>query len=149
MRLLNALCLLAVLLPLSACQFLTGNAREDEMARGFSPDELVGPQWVVEDIADQGMIDASRVTLNFDASGRVYGNASCNGYSGQYKQAGDAWTFSQLITTKKMCPKALMEQEQRFTAVLSQVDEIRRDASGALILLSPQGHRIVARVQTP
>lgn len=149
MRLLTGSCLLAVLLTMSACQFLAGNVRGDEMSRGFSPDELIGPEWVVEDIAGQGIIDASRVTLNFDTQGRVYGNASCNGYSGQYKQAGDAWTFSQLITTKKLCPPALMEQEQRFTAVLTQVDEIRRDDTGALVLTSPEGHRILARVQTP
>ena len=147
MRLLTALCLSVVMLTLSACQLLSGHAREHEMSRGFSPDELLGPEWVVEDIAGQGLIDASRVTLNFDAEGRVYGKASCNGYSGQYQQAGDAWTISQLITTKKLCPPALMEQEQRFTAILAKVDSMGRDDSGALILSDPDGQRIVARAE--
>lgn len=149
MRLLNALCLSAAVLTLSACQLLSGHARDHEMSQGFSPDELVGPEWVVENIADQGIVDASRVTLNFDSEGRVYGKASCNGFSGQYQKTGDAWTFSQLITTKKLCPPALMTQEQRFTAILTKVDTIGRDDTGALVLSDPDGQRIVARAEHP
>ncbi len=147
MRLFTALCLSVAALTLSACQLLSGHAQEHEMSRGFSPDELVGPEWVVENIADQGIVDASRVTLNFDGKGRVFGKASCNGYSGQYEKTGEAWTFSQLITTKKLCPPALMTQEQRFTAILAEVETIGRDASGALVLTDSAGQRIVARAE--
>ena len=49
---------------------------------------LQAGEWVVEDINRGGLIDRSRVTLNFGNDGRVSGRASCNNYVGAYQVDG-------------------------------------------------------------
>jgi len=106
---------------------------------------LRGAEWVVEDIATAGIIDRSRVTLEFGADGRVTGQASCNRYAGEYELTGEGLRIGKAAVTKRACAAALMRQEQRFLAVLAAVLRFEFTADGALALIASDGSRIVAR----
>ena len=107
---------------------------------GGAPARLLqGVEWVVEDIHGGGIIDRSRVTLNFWQDGRVTGRASCNSLMGQYQLTGEALAFSQLGTTRMACAPALMNQEQRVLDTLQQVQRFDFDETGALLLHAEEG----------
>lgn len=100
---------------------------------------LQGGEWVVEDINGGGIIDRSRVTLNFWQDGRISGRASCNNLMGQYQLSGEGLSIGQLGTTRMACPPSLMEQEQRVLSTLEQLQRFGFDDTGALLLHSKQG----------
>ena len=112
---------------------------------GAPEDLLTGPEWVVEDIAQGGIIDSSRVTLNFQEEGRVSGMASCNTYNASYAITGEGLSFERAMSTKKACAPALMNQENRFLTALSGIDRFEISDTGALVLYSRDTPAITAR----
>ncbi len=111
---------------------------------GNSQSLLTGDEWIVEDINRQGIIDASRITLQFDKSGRLHGRASCNQYTTTYELT-EQIDIGQAITTRKACAPALMNQEQRFLTLLADVIQIDFDEKGALLLSTADGNTLTAR----
>ena len=109
-----------------------------------TPSTITGVEWVVENIADGGIIDASRATLNFDAGGRLYGRASCNNYSGEYSARGNKLQVGNLAVTQRACVPALGNQEQEFLRVLQNAESFSFDANGKLILRSDSGETLEA-----
>jgi heat shock protein HslJ/uncharacterized lipoprotein YbaY len=95
---------------------------------------LQGDEWVVEDIDGGGIIDRSRVTLNFGADGRLWGRASCNAYQGDYTLTGESLTLALSATTRMACAPALMDQESKVFALLARVQAFELDPTGALLL---------------
>lgn len=108
---------------------------------------LQAGEWVVEDINRGGIIDRSRVTLNFGNDGRVSGRASCNNYVGAYQVDGRSLQLSQLATTRRACAPALNEQETRFVQTLEQISRFHLDETGALILEGEEGGSLKARLE--
>jgi heat shock protein HslJ len=106
---------------------------------------LFGTEWVVEDIDGAGVIENARATLHFEPDGRVYGHSSCNTYRGHYALTSEGITVSQLASTKMACAPSLLQQEQRFHAALAAVHSFAFNAEGALLLLSGEQRRILAR----
>jgi len=101
---------------------------------------IEGIIWRAEDIGGGGIIDRSRATLTFEADGRISGSASCNDYSGSYALDRGALSFtSALVATQKACVPSLMDQEQRFLAVLGAARQIELLPTGALLLSTPEG----------
>jgi heat shock protein HslJ/uncharacterized lipoprotein YbaY len=113
---------------------------------GGDPAELLqGPEWVVEDIGGGGIIDRSRVTLNFGADGRLWGRASCNTYQGEYTLTGESLTLALSATTMMACVPALMDQERKVLDLLARVRAFELDPTGALILKADDGQTLLAR----
>jgi heat shock protein HslJ/uncharacterized lipoprotein YbaY len=106
---------------------------------------LRGKEWVVEDIDRGGIIDRSRVTLNFDEKNRVFGRAGCNTYNGGYTLTGEGLTVTSPASTLKACAESLMQQEQRFLEILGSVERFELSENGALILHAAKGRTITAR----
>jgi heat shock protein HslJ len=106
---------------------------------------LQGAEWVVEDINGTGVIDGSRVTLNFSADRRISGRASCNTYTGAYTLTGETLTISKTGVTRMACAPALMRQEDLFLDVLKNVRGFAVGADGALILRAGDGRTVTAR----
>jgi len=101
---------------------------------GGDPDSLLaGPEWRIEDVAGQGIIDGSNITIAFDA-GRVSGSTGCNRFIGGYTLGGEGLAFGQMGVTMMACPEALMAQERRILDALSEVHRFDFDATGALVL---------------
>ena len=109
-----------------------------------SAEPLIGQSWHIEQIDDDAVLEGSLATVNFDADGRLFGKASCNGYGGQYGVSDGVWRLSQMFTTKRLCEPALMRQEQ---AVLDRLrDTVRVDLAGDLLTLGTEdGRRLQAR----
>lgn len=104
---------------------------------GESIDLLAGVAWVVEDIDRAGIIDASRVTLEFDAaSRRLAGQGGCNRYNAAFDLSGEGLSIGPAAATRMACGAALMEQERRFFAILSRISRFDIDPTGALLLYS-------------
>ncbi len=72
-------------------------------------------------ISGKPRIHHSHPTLILGEDGRAYGNAGCNHWFASYRMQGDQLSFSEIGSTRKMCPPVLMEQEQRFLDALSKV----------------------------
>jgi heat shock protein HslJ/uncharacterized protein YraI len=88
-------------------------------------DPLAGTRWTVANFnngmgAVTGVIPNTTVTLEFDNSGRVQGQAGCNTYSAGYRAGGNTLTVSQPSATNMFCesPEGVMLQEQQFLAAL-------------------------------
>jgi len=105
---------------------------------GGDPRELLsGGEWVVEDIGRRGIMDASRVTLNFSDDGSLGGAASCNRYATSLTIGGESIGVGQIAATKMACAEALMNQERAFFAALGSVARFDIDETGALLLFGP------------
>jgi len=103
-----------------------------------------GTEWVVEDLAGAGIIDSSRMTIEFFAENRMAGLASCNRYGGQYEIRGEGANFSHLFSTRMACAPALMDQEQRFLELMAKVKHAAIGRHGELLLTTSSGGKITA-----
>lgn len=84
------------------------------------PARLQGAKWIVEDLNRGGVIDNSRLTLEFGADGKVSGSTNCNTFSGSYTVDGSTLTLGPLAMTRRACmAPALSNQESRYTAALN------------------------------
>lgn len=107
---------------------------------GEAVDLLTGREWVVEDLDGGGIIDRSRITLEFDPeSSRVYGRGSCNRYNAGFTLSGEGISFSNAAATMMACAPALMDQEQKFFRILGGINRFDIDATGALLLSGSGG----------
>jgi heat shock protein HslJ len=119
------LCLLALS---AACETVTG---------GSSPSaaSLQGSEWLLEDLAGAGVVERVRSTLAFPDPGRVAGNGGCNRFGGEARFESGAVRISQLAATRRACPPAVMDQEQRYLAALQRVERLALD--GPYLLAYP------------
>jgi heat shock protein HslJ len=105
---------------------------------------LHGAEWLVEDLDGGGMIDGSRVSLQFGDDGRISGQASCTRYFGTYTLTGERLAVSQLGATKMACAPALMTQESSFFDLLGNTQRFSVSSDGALILHTADGRTLTA-----
>lgn len=109
--------------------------------------KLVGPEWVIEDIAGGGVIDNSHASLQFLPDGRLAGNASCNRLIGSYTDKGDTLSVKLAGTTMMACPEVLMNQERRLLDILPLINRYDIDDNGTLVLKTTDAKSITARRQ--
>jgi heat shock protein HslJ len=107
---------------------------------------LAGTRWEVTGIHDGrqavvSLVPGSRVTLAFDAQGRVSGTAGCNRYTTRYEDSGGRLRIDAPAATRMACPDSgVMAQEQAFLRALEAARTARieadslelRDDNGAL-----------------
>lgn len=105
---------------------------------------LRGAVWVVEDLAGAGIIDRSRITIEFLEDNRMAGRASCNRYTGSYQLRGEGIAVGPVASTRMACAPALMNQEDRFLSLLDQVSSARIGQHGELLLSTADGKTIKA-----
>ena len=108
-------------------------------------DSVQDAEWVVEDISGRGMVDRSRVTMNFAPDGQLSGKAGCNGYGAGYEMTGDRLKVGPIRATRMACAPALMTQEAAFLDVLGAAGGFRLRPDGALVLTDAAGRTILAR----
>lgn len=123
-KLIFALALAAVVMPLTAC----------------APQaDLNGTSWNLASLNGGPVQDGTQPTLAF-ADGQVSGNASCNGFGGEYTQRGDKLTFGALMSTLMACfPEEIMQQEQAYFSALTATASFRVD-DGILSLFDADGN---------
>jgi len=111
---------LAVLLMAAALAACSTDKRHNADNRE-APTLQVGSSWQVEWLGERPLIDDSHLSLTLTEEGRAYGDGGCNRWLSGYELQGNTLKFTAPASTLMACPEALMEQEQRFHQMLSQV----------------------------
>jgi heat shock protein HslJ/uncharacterized protein YecT (DUF1311 family) len=96
-------------------------------ARGGVEWRLVS--WVADGLEHPLVADSS-VTVSFDPSGKLSGNASVNRYNGQYRFNADGdleWPRAGFALTRMSGPQELMRQERAFLSALRRTRHYRVD----------------------
>lgn len=122
-------------------------SRADQQAAAEATSELVGPEWMIEDIDGKGVIDDSPASIEFMADGKLAGNASCNRMMGSFEKGEAEGEVSLEVagTTRMMCPEALMNQENSLLEMLPKVTSYTIDDTATLHLKTDDGKTITAR----
>jgi heat shock protein HslJ len=82
-----------------------------------APAGLQGSSWRLEDLSGTGVLGDAPATLEFTEDGAA-GSGSCNRFNGTVTIRGDSIAFGPLATTRKACPEAVMNQENRYLEAL-------------------------------
>lgn len=130
---------------MAAQQFAAPPAEASADAPAPDASQLLGEEWLIEDIAGAGVVDDTQATLQFLPEGKLAGNATCNRIIGSYEVVDGRLTLGPAGTTMMACPEALMNQEQKLLGLLPQVESFRLDDTGALVLSAADGTTITAR----
>ena len=102
--------------------------------------------WRIEDVDGGGVIDRSRLEIQFDDAGRVSGHAGCNAFTGPYTRNGAAIDIGPLASTRRACTaEALTLQEGRVLRSLDAVTAVAATDDGALVLTGPAPARLLLR----
>jgi heat shock protein HslJ len=83
---------------------------------------LVGSEWLLEDLGGGGVIDGVQATLAFPEAGKVAGNGSCNHFFGSAEISGHAIKLGPLASSRMACPEAVMNQEGKYVDALQKVE---------------------------
>lgn len=103
-------------------------------------------QWRIEDVDSGGVIDSSRLEIQFGADGRASGYAGCNAFSGRYTRNGTIVEIGPLTSTRRVClAEALTRQEARMLHSLDAATALTWTPDGALVLTGPAPSRLVLR----
>ncbi len=104
--------------------------------------ELDGTAWYLTDLAGQGVVEGSEVTLEF-AEGRITGRAGCNGFGSEYElDGGDLVIGEQMATTMMWC-EGLMDQEAAYTQALIAAQSVTLE-DGELTVHTANGDLLFA-----
>jgi heat shock protein HslJ len=114
--------------------------------KGSVPPNLVGTAWLLEDLGGAGVIDDLQSTLEFPEEGKAAGNLGCNRFTTGVTQSGPLLSFGMLASTRRMCPEAIMDQEQRYSSVLQKTRGSLLDGD-LLYLLDQRGARLARLVR--
>jgi|GEM_PF-1092099 len=97
--------------------------------------QLIGTEWLLEDLGGKGVMDNVQTTLKFFDDNRIGGSGGCNNYFGSYKIDNDVFTVSGIGSTFKLCPEAVMNQESSYFQALEKTRNIRLDGPYLLIVV--------------
>ncbi|EMR13950.1 hypothetical protein MPL1_02278 [Methylophaga lonarensis MPL] len=114
---------------------------------GGQPEQLLqGVHWQVVEILNQPLHADSSLSLSFSSDEQLSGDAGCNRFGAQYSLTGEGLDVGALVTTRRACDQALMQQEQTFLDALSQVTGFDVTLDGQLWLLAAEQPVIVAQL---
>jgi len=99
----------------------------------IAPGNLVGTEWVLDEVGGHHVVDYAQGTLTFPATGTIAGNGSCNRFTGTVEISGETIKVGPLAASRKVCPPSIMAQEIKYLRALEDSDRIVMD--GAYLLL--------------
>ena len=112
---------------------------------GGEPSDLLdGAEWTVRSLAGKPLPEEVSVTVDFLDDDRVAGSSGCNRFMGGYQLTGEGLSFGQIAGTRMACPEPQMQIEQRFLALLQDVNRFEITPDGALLLITTDNKRIRA-----
>jgi heat shock protein HslJ len=100
-----------------------------------------GRELIAQDVNGVPVAGPKPLTLRFEG-GRASGSAGCNSFSGSYQASEGRLEFGPLATTRMACTPDIMEQEQRFLAILAATRSISRYGNGSVSLIAPDGRAV-------
>lgn len=95
-------------------------------------------EWIVQEITGfEGVVsDESRPVLRLVMT-HASGNSACNEYRGYFSLSGQNISFTELVSTRKMCAPAFMEVEMAYLDALRKIDSWEIESQQ--LLLSSEG----------
>jgi len=99
---------------------------------------LPGSAWQVKTFAGQTPLADHPITFEFDNEGSVSGDASCNRFGGSCSIDGSKIEVGPLRSTRRACEPEIMQQEQKFLALLAAVTAWSI-VGDELVLTAPDG----------
>ncbi len=120
------------------------------MGCGGSPQRLLqGAPWQVVSLEGGTVEPSHRLSIQFHEGGRVAGIAACNQFTGEYRLDGESLGMGRVATTRMACDGVLMDLENRFLALLAQVQRFDTDGAGELSLLGADGELLKGQLVRP
>jgi heat shock protein HslJ len=114
--------------------------------RGMGTDDatpaIADSRWLAEDIDGRGIVDQAQSTIEFQGTERIAGSTGCNRYFAQVTLIGDNISVGQIASTRRACPPALMDQEQRFTQALAAARRYALDGPYLLLFDAAGAQRL-------
>ena len=111
---------------------------------------LLGSSWEVTSFAGQDPLEDHPITFEFDTDGNISGNASCNRFGGSCTIEENTIKVGPLRSTRRACEPDIMQQEQKFLAVLSTATAWEMGAEGELVMRGQDGEiRAKKRTDSP
>jgi heat shock protein HslJ len=108
------------------------------METNKAPVKLPGSAWQVTTFAGQTPLADHPITFEFDTEGNIAGDASCNRFGGTFTIDGNTIKIGPLRSTRRACEPEIMQQEQKFIAMLSSATAWSIDGDD-LVLTAPDG----------
>ncbi|WP_067075989.1 META domain-containing protein [Methanoculleus horonobensis] len=115
----------------------------------FAPVMLPGTSWKLASLTDENgtltpIINGTAVTAKFSLDRNVGGSAGCNSYGAGYTVDGANLAIEPAIRTEMYCsePPGLMDQEDRYLALLAEVASYRVE-NDRLILADSEGNNLL------
>lgn len=103
--------------------------------------------WQVEDVDQGGVIDNSKMTLQFATPNQLAGSTGCNRYRAMLQSAGQTFVVSEVASTRRACSPAIAQQEQRFLAALKAARYIEMDSGTWLVIRDESGAQRLKLIQ--
>ena len=96
--------------------------------------DLAGTSWIVTGYnngrqAVVSVVVGTEITANFGTDGILSGNGSCNDYNAAYETTAANIQIGPVISTRKACEPAVMEQEMQYFAALNTAATYRIDGN--------------------
>lgn len=117
------------------------------METNQSPVTLPGSAWEATNFGEQTPLADHPITFEFDNEGNIAGDASCNRFGGTCTIEGNNMKVGPLRSTRRACEPEIMQQEQKFLALLATVTSWEIGAEGELVLRG-EGGEIRAKKRT-
>ena len=108
--------------PATAAAPVAATAAAAQAAAKAETFNLVGSEWVLEDLAGSGVVSGVRATLSFPEAGKIAGNGSCNRFFGASEIAGTSIKFTGLGSARMACPEPSMNQETKYLNALQAAE---------------------------
>ena len=120
------------------------------METNQAPITLPGSAWEVTNFGEQTPLADHPITFEFDTEGDIAGDASCNRFGGTCTIEGTTMKVGPLRSTRRACEPEIMQQEQKFLALLATVTAWKIGAEGELVMSGEGGEiRAKRRSETP
>jgi heat shock protein HslJ len=108
--------------PATAAAPVAATAAAAQAAAKTETFNLVGSEWVLDDLAGGGVVSGVRATLSFPEAGKIAGNGSCNRFFGMSEIAGKEIKFTGLGSSRMACPEPIMNQETKYLNALQAAE---------------------------
>ena len=104
-----------------------------------APDPKVLGLWKIEQARAAPLLYKLNARLDFGPDGKLVGNGGCNSIMSSYTLEANTLKLGVPASTRKVCPDALMEQEDRVLSALERAVAARVPDHGLLELLDADG----------
>jgi heat shock protein HslJ len=128
--------LLALMVAFSAGAYASDVPHSPAKGASMKPvtsQELLGTEWLLEDLGGAVVLEGVQATLAFPEPGRVAGKGLCNRFMGSVEFEDGAVRFGKLATTMMACPPHLMQQEASYLKALENAERATMEAAQLVV----------------